>query len=171
MKKILLFGALLCSSPAFAEESISFSNSAEVNSFRLDKTINLTVTPEAVKVSDNSFREYRIVVKPRSFDKYHGVKRLEAGWQVINILDIWTSLDIKNHPGYYERNPLLPKHPTDEQFIHFGVVNAIAHYAITKTLIKLDVDPKIVKAWEYLTISTKTAAVANNLAIGLKFKL
>lgn len=36
------------------------------------------------------------------------------------VLDILQSLDIKNHPGGYEMNPLLGRHPSDLEFLLVG---------------------------------------------------
>lgn len=52
------------------------------------------------------------------------------------VVDYKQTLDIKNHPGMYETNPILGKHPSDVKvrnyFIASGVVTLGAVYLLPK---------------------------------------
>lgn len=50
---------------------------------------------------------------------------------VLLILDMRQTLDIKNHPGIHEINPLLGKHPTDTRIYTYFATCITAFLAIT----------------------------------------
>lgn len=48
-------------------------------------------------------------------------------WIVIRLIDQFQTHDIKNHPGMYEKNWILGRHPDDDKIrIYFLVTNAVA---------------------------------------------
>ena len=87
----------------------------------------------------------------------------EVAWQLVNVMDWQTTLDIKNHPNLWETNPIMGRHPTDAQINLYMGGMAIAHYYISKRL-----KPKYRKYWQYLTIFGSTSAVVNNYGAGLR---
>ena len=63
-----------------------------------------------------------------------GETALFVASQVAVLADIRTTLDIKNHPGGFEKNPVLGRHPSDAKILALGglsmAVQAAAWYAL-----------------------------------------
>lgn len=89
----------------------------------------------------------------------------EVLWQIINVLDLGTTLDIENHPELYETNPIFGKHPSRERVYALMVVGAVVHYAVSKAL-----KPKYRRYWQHFTIATSAAYVSNNFSLGLRLR-
>ena len=88
---------------------------------------------------------------------------LELAFAMLMLIDYWQTRDIKNHPGYYETNPLLGKHPSDARIRNYFIGATVAHAAITYAL-----PEKYRPAWQWGTIGVEAAVVLHNKGIGLK---
>src|SRR5947209_488416 len=63
-----------------------------------------------------------------------GETALFVASQVAVLADLRTTLDIKNHPGGFEKNPILGRHPSDAKILALGglsmAVQAATWYAL-----------------------------------------
>ena len=73
------------------------------------------------------------------------------------------TMDIKNHPGYYEMNPLMGKHPSDARLRNYSIAAIAGHVAITQLL-----PDQYRPAWQWGTIGVEAGYVLHNRSIGLK---
>lgn len=96
---------------------------------------------------------------------------LELAFDAAEFADMSTTLDIKNHPGMYEQNPLLGQHPSDARIIGSCTVAAGIHALITREMVIHGWNPKVVATWEVLSIGVEGGMAAHNFHIGLRFKL
>jgi hypothetical protein len=80
------------------------------------------------------------------------------------LLDAAQTLDIKNHPELYERNPLLGRHPSDLKIGAYFIGAAFAHNAITK---ELPTDYRA--AWQYGWAAFEIATIIRNRRLNLRF--
>ena len=83
--------------------------------------------------------------------------------------DMMTTLDIKNHPNLQEENPILGHHPSDAMVISMCSVAALIHSSITYVMVDNGVNPKVIKAWEYVSIGVESGFAVHNLRLGLRF--
>lgn len=96
----------------------------------------------------------------------------EITWQTLHILDWGTTLDIANHEGYYEVNPILGKHPTRTQINTYMFASAVLHPIVTYALPReaylfgKQFHPR--RLFQYITIGMSGACVVNNFSIGLR---
>ena len=93
----------------------------------------------------------------------------EYVFQVANLADMSTSLDIKNHRDLYEANPLLGRHPSDGTIIGVKLGAGALHALITELLLQRGASATTIKLWEYVTIGGEGAVVGHNLSLGLHF--
>lgn len=93
---------------------------------------------------------------------------LETSYQVIHAADLIQTLQIENHPGLRETNPLLGDHPTKGKILVWYMTTAYGHTFITD---KLDEHaPKwVCRAWQSVTIGEAVNAVYGNYKLGLRF--
>jgi len=81
------------------------------------------------------------------------------------LLDYSQTRDIKNHPGMYETNPILGKHPSDDKIATYFVLAGVGHYLVTKAL-----PAEYRPAWQWGAIGLETLVILHNKQIGLSFK-
>lgn len=100
---------------------------------------------------------------------------LESTWQILHILDWRQTIQIARNPDrYWERNPLLGEHPSEQKVNLYFLVGAVLHPIVTEVLpnkynlwgIKLR--PRII--WESVSIGMSGGCVLNNFSIGLGVK-
>ncbi len=101
---------------------------------------------------------------------WKSMPKLEYVFFAAEAADTLTTLDIKNHPNLHETNFILGSHPSDAMIIGYGGVTALIHSSITYVMIDSGVDPKVIKAWEYISIGVEGAFAAHNYHLGLRFK-
>uniref|UniRef100_A0A6H1ZMG4 Uncharacterized protein n=1 Tax=viral metagenome TaxID=1070528 RepID=A0A6H1ZMG4_9ZZZZ len=88
----------------------------------------------------------------------------EAAFQTLHAVDYLQTRTIARHPEkYYERNPVLGKHPSEENVIVYFAAGAVAHGVISYYL----PDPYR-QIFQYVTIGLSSACVLNNFNIGLR---
>lgn len=79
-------------------------------------------------------------------------------------LDYLQTVDIKNHPGMFEKNVILGLHPKDNRVTAYFLLAGAGHYAVTRAL------PTEYRApWQYTWIALEAATIINNKKIGLSF--
>ena len=94
---------------------------------------------------------------------------LEWAYQGAALADMLTTLDIKNHPGIHETNPLMGPHPSDGRVLGYFAAYDLLHYGITRILVDLNASRPLVTVWELGTIGYETDLVVHNYRLGLRF--
>jgi hypothetical protein len=78
--------------------------------------------------------------------------------------DYLQTIDIKNHPGMFEKNIILGLHPKDNRVTVYFLLAGAAHYGVTRAL------PTEYRApWQYTWIALEAATILHNKKIGLHF--
>jgi hypothetical protein len=99
---------------------------------------------------------------------------LEGLYQVGNLMDLGTTLDIQNHSGYYERNPLMGDYPSNSQVYLSMLLGAVLHPLMTSILPEhwvvggYDLKPRY--NWQRMSIGLKWGCVTNNFQVGLSMR-
>jgi hypothetical protein len=91
------------------------------------------------------------------------IKR-QVAVEVTLYLDYLQTVDIKNHPGMFEKNVILGLHPKDNRVTAYFVLVGASHYAVTRAL-----PTEYRAAWQYGWIALEVATIINNKRIGLHF--
>lgn len=90
----------------------------------------------------------------------------EVSWQIINFIDYGQTLGIAKNPDkYYERNPIIGKHPSVGTVNVYMIGSAVLHPVVSYFLPK-----KYRQIWQYGTIITSGICVINNNSIGVGVK-
>ena len=55
-------------------------------------------------------------------------------FNVMQGIDMLQTLEIANNDAYYEKNPILGKHPSEFQVVTYFVARGFAHYHATKMI-------------------------------------
>ena len=80
------------------------------------------------------------------------------------IFDYRQTIDIKNHPGMYEINPILGKHPSDIKItIYFILATLFYSFLALKVLVA-----PILYFWLGGWAAMEIWAIQNNIKLGLK---
>ena len=78
----------------------------------------------------------------------------------------------KNPDKFYERNPILGKHPSVSDVDKYFAITAIAHSGVSyllpnkSTIFGKEINPR--RLWQMLTIGAQTAVIGNNFRIGVR---
>jgi len=97
---------------------------------------------------------------------------IEIAWQIGNILDTGTTLDIANNPKYHETNMILGSHPSRSKIYLYMLSSAIMHPLFTWIMPeKLDAFgyefyPR--RAFQRVSVGMTYGCVQNNFGIGLR---
>jgi len=84
---------------------------------------------------------------------------------IIRVIDLGQTLNIKKHPGYYEMNPLLGRHPNDLQIYNYFIGLLILDQLNNKF------SPNwLHNIWENVQIYFENCCITNNTKIGLEVK-
>ena len=86
-------------------------------------------------------------------------KALEFAWQIANVADIYVTDRIIEQGGQ-ELNPLIPKYPTDDELVAYGIGFAIGHYFISGIMQEF---PNAKKYWFWGSFAFKGGAVVWNV--------
>lgn len=93
----------------------------------------------------------------------HSEVTREAVYQVLAAVDWGQTLDIENHPGYYENNPILGKHPSRARINSYFLTTGILHAVTTHYL-----PSRWRPLFQYLSIGIEVNAVHINYHFGLR---
>lgn len=55
-------------------------------------------------------------------------------FNILQTVDMLQTLEIANNDLYYEKNPILGKHPSEAQVITYFIARGFAHYHATKII-------------------------------------
>lgn len=84
--------------------------------------------------------------------------------------DMLQSLQI-HRTGMVETNSVLGTHPNQAQIVGYFVGMGVAHYLLTRALIREHVSSGLITAWETGTIGIELAYVKHNASLGVRFYL
>jgi hypothetical protein len=106
------------------------------------------------------------------------MKGEEATWQVLNVVDMLQTLDIKNHKNLQECTfsecmgsaNVIGRHPNDAKVVGWMLVNAGAHFAVSNYLVNADAPKWLQQTWQVMTITGKASVVDSNFHLGMRIK-
>jgi hypothetical protein len=91
---------------------------------------------------------------------------LDSTLLITRIIDLGQTLDIKNHPELCEGNPLLGKHPSDQQIYEYFIGLLILDYLNYKY------SPDwLYKLWINIELRGELYCIGGNIKIGLKINI
>lgn len=82
--------------------------------------------------------------------------------------DMLQSLQI-HRTQYVETNTVLGPHAPEAQIVAYFVGMGVAHYLLTRALIREHVSSGVIQAWEAGTIGLEMAYVKHNASLGVHF--
>lgn len=97
-------------------------------------------------------------------------KVTEGIYQAMHFADTLQTIDIaKNPQRFQETNLMIGAHPTTRVVDEYMTAEAIAHFAVSEALIKLDAPNWVVRTWETVTIGREVSNLRGNYKIGVRF--
>jgi len=87
---------------------------------------------------------------------------LEAAYASAQVVDHMQTLDIARHPGLYETNPLLGRHPSDHAIYIHGAAVIVGHALTTYML-----PEKYRLYWQASSLALELYVVNHNYELGL----
>jgi hypothetical protein len=114
-----------------------------------------------------------ITTKARAFEGWTKKQIfLEATCELLLLADMSQTLTIARNPDrYYEKNPILGRHPSEDFVTGYFVAGMIFHPVVSYFLPPKSKKYKWINRenWQYAWIVVETGAVANNLIVGIGF--
>ena len=90
----------------------------------------------------------------------------EFSFQIVNFIDMMQTLEIVQHDDlYYETNPILGKHPRQNEVITYFMIRGAMHYHITKWL-----PEKFRPAWLTITFLPQVPIIEHNHNLGIRIE-
>ena len=90
---------------------------------------------------------------------------LEAAYMLVTAADLNQTLQIKDHPGMIETNPLMGEHPTDGRIYSHFATCAVLHVLVVDLL-----PSKYRGMFQMLGIGFESSVVYHNNQLGLSIK-
>jgi hypothetical protein len=90
-------------------------------------------------------------------------KVLEGAVVIATVVDWRQTQDIKNHPGLYEENPILGRHPSDKTINTYFASSILLHALVADQL-----QGKWRTAWQSTWIVVEIGTVQRNYALGVR---
>ena len=88
----------------------------------------------------------------------------ELAFQTVNFIDMMQTLEIVQHDDlYYETNPILGKHPRQNEVITYFMIRGAMHYHTTKWLPK-----KFRPVWLTITFLPQIPLIEHNHNLGIR---
>tara|TARA_R110002074_G_scaffold352808_1_gene524266 strand:- start:189 stop:548 length:360 start_codon:yes stop_codon:yes gene_type:complete len=88
----------------------------------------------------------------------------ELAFQTVNFIDMMQTLEIVQHSDkWYETNPILGKHPRQNEVITYFMIRGATHYHITKWLPK-----KFRPVWLTVTFLPQIPLIEHNHNLGIR---
>ena len=88
----------------------------------------------------------------------------ELSFQVVNFIDMMQTIEIVQHDDlYYETNPILGKHPQQNEVIAYFMIRGAMHYHTTKWLPK-----KLRVPWLTITVLPQIPLIEHNHNLGIR---
>jgi hypothetical protein len=97
---------------------------------------------------------------------------VEGMYMVSHAIDMGTTLDIENHPGLYETNPLMGRHPSrDRIYAVMGadfIIHPLISYLLPESWVVAGYDLHPRRNWQAITLGMSMGLVQHNFQAGLK---
>ena len=100
----------------------------------------------------------------KDWDRYDTA--LLGGFMIAHYIDYSQTLQIKNHPGLYETNKLLGKHPSDGKITRGLLISSVAIGGVSAIL-----PPKYRKIFLGTLTVCKISVIKHNKSMGLSITL
>ena len=84
-------------------------------------------------------------------------------FNVLQGIDMLQTLEIANNDKYYEKNPILGKHPNEFHVVSYFIARGFAHYHVTKMI-----PQKHRNIWHGYNIIYNYDVIRDNHAIGIR---
>lgn len=84
-------------------------------------------------------------------------------FNVLQTIDMLQTLEIANNDAYYEKNPILGKHPNEFHVVSYFVARGVAHYHATKMI-----PQKYRTIWHTYNIVYNYDVIKDNHEIGIR---
>ena len=123
-------------------------------------TAATAATPPPVEQPDPRFSDKATYRLKRSI-AWRDVRKLEAAFQVLNIVDTLQTISCLQRRVCHEANPILGKRPGTMKLIGYKLASGALHVGITDLLIKHD--QAMVKPWLYATVVVQGGVVGFNM--------
>jgi hypothetical protein len=108
-----------------------------------------------------------VCLNAKAADKWTDTdSKFQEVYTVVTLVDMFTTLDIKNNSNVYETNPVLGPHPSDIKVISIFALGMGLTYEVA-TLLPKDFR----RAFQIVSTVIELKCVNNNLSIGLLFAL
>ena len=117
-------------------------------------------TPPPVEQPDPRFSDKATYRLKRPIE-WRDVRKLEAAFQVLNIVDTLQTISCLQRRVCHEANPILGKRPGTMKLIGYKLASGALHAGITDLLIKHD--QAMVKPWLYATVVVQGGVVGFNM--------
>ena len=89
----------------------------------------------------------------------------EATYLTLLAIDWSQTRNFLRDPHYYELNPILGKHPSQDKVDAAVILTGLGHYLIARIL-----PTEYRKAFQYVAIGVELGAVTHNYSIGVEIK-
>lgn len=123
-------------------------------------TAATAATPPPVEQPDPRFSDKATYRLKRPIE-WRDVRKLEAAFQVLNIVDTLQTISCLQRRVCHEANPILGKRPGTMKLIGYKLASGALHVGITDLLIKHD--QAMVKPWLYATVVVQGGVVGFNM--------
>ena len=123
-------------------------------------TAATAATPPPVEQPDPRFSDKATYRLKRPI-AWRDVKKLEAAFQVLNIVDTLQTISCLQRRVCHEANPILGKRPGTMKLIGYKLASGALHVGITDLLMKHD--QAMVKPWLYATVVVQGGVVGFNM--------
>tara|TARA_Y100000748_G_scaffold288577_1_gene273636 strand:+ start:3724 stop:4101 length:378 start_codon:yes stop_codon:yes gene_type:complete len=84
-------------------------------------------------------------------------------FNVLQTIDMLQTLEIANNDAYYEKNPILGKHPNELHVVSYFIARGFAHYHVTKMI-----PQRYRNIWHGYNIVYNYDVIRDNHAIGIR---
>lgn len=97
---------------------------------------------------------------------------LEVTWETLHVIDWGYTLNIADRPDkFYEMNPILGKHPSRSDVNLYMTGSMILHpiitYILPKEVTVFDVKIPVRTLFQFISITTSSGLIINNINVGL----
>ena len=89
----------------------------------------------------------------------------QAALTTLIAVDWAQTREIARNPNYYERNPVMGKHPTSSEVDLYFAASLLIHTAFPAML-----NPRNRKIWQYVWMGERAAWVVNNHRVGIRIQ-
>lgn len=92
---------------------------------------------------------------------------MEVGYVIASVIDMRTTMDIRNHDNIEERGPagyVLGRNPEPLPTVAYFAATTAAHYAISRAL-----PSGYREVWQAVTLTVEGGYAVNNMRLGLKW--